>query len=215
MNIYFFCDRISDPKMVSDPGESITEQFKGTINNIYRRGNQITFSEALCLGGQTINICHMIPAESIVVVEEPILLQPCSNTEIATLLILQTTQETGAWGFEHKTQSWHRIFNLFEHSESVWIAPFLCPQVASVSAANNELTPKVTSTNVTQKRRESPWSALEAIWLTTIGLAIFTCLAIGLRLKQPSPYPEVKHSNFRILEDAQPIRPSPNLGSTN
>lgn len=98
MNIYFFCDRIPDPKMVNDLGGSITEQFQGTISNIYRRGNQITFSEALRLGGQTINVCHMIPAESIVVVEEPILLQePWLKAGIDTLLILQTTQETGSW----------------------------------------------------------------------------------------------------------------------
>lgn len=37
MNIYFFYDRIFNPKMVSDIGGSITEQFKGTINNIYRK----------------------------------------------------------------------------------------------------------------------------------------------------------------------------------
>lgn len=130
---------------------------------------------------------------------------------------LPVTPVFSATVFEPKTQSWHRLPNLFEHSESVWaVAPFLRPQVASVSATcNNKLTPQVTSTNVTQKRRESPWSALEAIWLTTIWLAIFICLAIGLKLKQPSPYLEVKHSNFRILEDTQPIRPSPNLGLTN
>lgn len=99
MNIYFFCDRTPDPKMVNDLGGTITDQFEGTISNIYRRGNQITFSEALRLGGQTINTCHLIPAESIVVVEEPILLQePWLKAGISTLLILQTTEETGGWG---------------------------------------------------------------------------------------------------------------------
>lgn len=93
--------------------------------------------------------------------------------------------------FDPKTQSWHRIPHLSERSESVWaVAPFLHPQVAS---------PSPTSV-VAQKRRESSWWVLTALWV-----AIFTCLAVGLRLKQPSTSPEV----------VQPIRPLLNLSSTN
>lgn len=62
--------------------------------------------------------------------------------------------------FDPKTQSWHRIPHLSERSESVWeVAPFFHPQVAS---------PSPTSV-VAQKRRESSWWVLTALWV-----AIFT-----------------------------------------
>ena len=84
--------------------------------------------------------------------------------------------------FDPKTQSWHRIPNLFERSESVRaVAPFICP-----------------STVVTQKRRESSWLVLTALWV-----AIFTFLAVGLRLKQPSTSSALEHV-CSFLEDVQP-----------
>lgn len=99
MNIYFFSEHTPDPKMVKDLSGPITEQFKGIISDIYPRGNQISFTETLHLGGQELKCCHFIPAESIVVVEGPILQQdPWLKAEIATLLILQTTEEAGRWG---------------------------------------------------------------------------------------------------------------------
>ncbi len=99
MNIYYFSELPPDPKMVACLGGAITTQFKGSISDIHRRGNQITFTEAMVIGGQTLNVCQLIPAESIVVVEEPLLLQDAwLKAGVATLLIPQMKQEAGNWG---------------------------------------------------------------------------------------------------------------------
>ncbi len=99
MNIYFFSERIPDPNMVKDLGGAITAQFKGTLSDIHRRNNQIAFTEAVFLDMQTLNICHTIPAESIVVVEGSLLLQePWLKAGITTLLIPQMVQKAGGWG---------------------------------------------------------------------------------------------------------------------
>ena len=102
--------------------------------------------------------------------------------------------------FEPQTQSWHRIPNLFERSESVCaVAPFLCPQLASSSPApRSKVTPQVASTIFAQKRRERHWWVWTALWVV-----IFSLLAIGLRLKQPSTSSAVGHVG-RFLEDVQP-----------
>ena len=98
MNIYFFSHHVADPRMIKELG-GITAQFKGTISNIQRKGNQITFTEALFLGGQEIKCCHMIPAESILVVEGPILLQNAwLKAGVSTLLVPEIKQESGRWG---------------------------------------------------------------------------------------------------------------------
>lgn len=99
MNIYFFAHHTPDPQMLKDLGGTITDRFKGTISDIHRRDNQITFTETLFLGGQELQCCHTIPAESVVVVEGSLLLQePWLKAGIATLLIPQTIQEVGGWG---------------------------------------------------------------------------------------------------------------------
>ncbi len=99
MNIYLFSEHTPDPEMLQELGGAITAQFKGTISDIHRRGDQITFTEALIIGRQTLNICQIIPAESIVVVEAPLLLQDAwLKAGVATLLIPQMKQQEGNWG---------------------------------------------------------------------------------------------------------------------
>ncbi len=94
MNKYYFSELTPDPKMLACLGGAITTQFKGSISDIRRRGNQITFTEAMVIGGQTLNICQLIPAESIVVVEEPLLLQDAwLKAGVATLLKRQAIGE--------------------------------------------------------------------------------------------------------------------------
>lgn len=99
MNIYFFSESTPDSNMIKDLGVPITTQFKDTISDIQRRSNEIVFIENRIIGGQQIKICHTIPAESIVVVDGPILLQDAwLKAGVATLLIPQMKQETGKWG---------------------------------------------------------------------------------------------------------------------
>lgn len=99
MNIYFFSERTADPKMLQDLGGSITVHFKDSIKDIQRRNNEIVFTETRIVCGQQIKICHMIPADSIVVVDGPILLQDAwLKAGVATLLIPEMKQETGRWG---------------------------------------------------------------------------------------------------------------------
>ena len=99
MNIYFFSEYPPDPDMVKDLGDPITTQFKDTISDIQRISNQIVFTENRIIVGQQIKICHTIPAESIVVVDGPILLQDAwLKAGVATLLIPQMKHEAGKWG---------------------------------------------------------------------------------------------------------------------
>ena len=98
MNIYL-SEHIPDPKMLQKMGGAITAQFQGTTSDIHRRGDQITFTEALIIGRQTLNICQIIPAKSIVVVDAPLLLQDAwLKAGVATLLIPQMKQEEGNRG---------------------------------------------------------------------------------------------------------------------
>ena len=99
MNIYFFSEYTPAPDMIKELGAPITAQFKDTISDIQRRSNQIVFTENRIIGGQQILVCHTIPAESIVVVDGPILLQDAwLKAGVATLLIPQMKQEAGKWG---------------------------------------------------------------------------------------------------------------------
>lgn len=100
MHIYFCSENNPDYKMIKALGGAITNHFKGIISDIHRKGNQIAFTETLFIGGEEIKCCHMIPAESIVVVEEaPLILQDAwLKVGIATLLIPQMKQEKGKWG---------------------------------------------------------------------------------------------------------------------
>lgn len=99
MNIYFFSSHEPDAKMISELGAPITAQFKGCVSDIHTKGEQISFTETLYIGGQTIKSCLTIPKGAIVVVEAPPVLQkPWLDAGVHTLLIPQVKQETGAWG---------------------------------------------------------------------------------------------------------------------
>ncbi len=49
MNIYLFSEHTPDPEMLQELGGAITAQFQGTISDIHRRGEQITFTEVLIM----------------------------------------------------------------------------------------------------------------------------------------------------------------------
>lgn len=99
MDVYVFSYHPPDSKMVEDLGGKITTRFKGTISGIQRQGNRITFTETLFLGGQQLKCCHFIPAESIVVVEDPILQQNAwLQAGVGTLLVPQIHQQRNNWG---------------------------------------------------------------------------------------------------------------------
>lgn len=94
MDIYFFSPHAPDPKMIQDLGAPIKTRFKGEISNIVRKGNLISFTETLCLGGQLLKPCHTIPAESIVIVEgSPLLQSAWLAAGVSTLLVPQIKQE--------------------------------------------------------------------------------------------------------------------------
>lgn len=113
--------------------------------------------------------------------------------------------------FDPQTQSWHRLSHVCEGPESVGtVVPSLCTQASQSSATDREES-LVSSTVSASKPKKSFWAFLETIWLSTIGLSMFTCIAIGLRVKQPSPSPEVKNSSWS-LEEVQPRRSALDLG---
>lgn len=79
-----------------------------------------------------------------------------------------------------------KFLNILEHSKSVWaVAPFLSPHppVASYIPVSDATPPQTDSI-----RTKSSWQILATLWV-----AILACLAIGLRLKQPSSDFEVPH----------------------
>ena len=104
MKVYYFSSCTPNPQMIQDLGGQITEQFKGCIKDIHRRDGKIAFTEILWLGGCEIKACHMISADSIVVVDAPPVLQgDWIKAGIQTLLFPQIEQEVGQWwGNSHK-----------------------------------------------------------------------------------------------------------------
>ena len=96
MGVYFFSRHKPDPKMIKDLGGAIT-QIKGTIKDIRRTGDTITFSEII-LAENTDRVQemrqHTISANSVVVAVAPLYLQiEWLNAGIETFLIPQTTRE--------------------------------------------------------------------------------------------------------------------------
>lgn len=100
MNIYYFAAHAPEPEMIKDLGAPITSRFKGDVSDIHRANNNcITFTETLYIGGQRIKSCYTIPANSIIVVEAPPLLQGDWLTAgIKTLLVPIRKQETNDKG---------------------------------------------------------------------------------------------------------------------
>ena len=101
MSIYFFSRHKPDPKMIKDLGGAIT-QIKGTIKDIRRTGDTITFSEII-LAENTDRVQEMreysIPVDSVVVAVAPLYLQiEWLNAGIKSLLIPQTTRELNEEG---------------------------------------------------------------------------------------------------------------------
>ena len=97
MNIYFFSRHNPDPQMVKDLG-GITQQITGTISNISKAGDSISFNEMVFLSENERSIegtkQHTIPANSIVVAVAPLPLQiEWLNAGVETLLIPQTKRE--------------------------------------------------------------------------------------------------------------------------
>lgn len=132
-----------------------------------------------------------------------------SNTAPAntTDMSLSVTPGFSVTVFNLKTQSCHRLSNLFQCSELVWeVAPFCRPQVTSSSlTSTDKITPQGTS-DIINKRTERLWSVLESIWLSIIWVAIIICLGsgLGLNLKQYLPATKVNHSTLKNVEYLQP-----------
>lgn len=101
-NVYFFSRHEAQEAMVSDLGSSITQQFRGTISNIKRVGDNIEFQEIPL--GETAPVVHTIPANSIVVAVAPLPLQEAwLRAGVATFLSPQNKRET--------TKSGEVVFN--------------------------------------------------------------------------------------------------------
>lgn len=112
MNIYFFSRHNPDPKMVKDLG-SITQQFTGTISNISKVGDSISFNELVLLSENQKTIegtsPHTIESASIVVAVAPLPLQiEWLKAGIKTLLIPQTKREvvSGSTVFSYTGLLW-------------------------------------------------------------------------------------------------------------
>ncbi len=114
---------------------------------------------------------------------------------------LPVTPVISATLFDPQTQSWYRLRNILEHSKSVWaVAPFLYPHPPVVCHIHvPDTTHQVTTKRAASKSRKSSWRVLAALWV-----AILTCLAIGLRWKQPSTYPELPHLSEGVNHYIEP-----------
>jgi hypothetical protein len=99
MNIYYFSAHAPEPEMVKDLGAPVTSRFKGDVNDIHRDHNKISFTETLFIGGQRIKSSYTIPADSIVIVEAPPLLQgDWLAAGVTTLLVPIRKKETSDKG---------------------------------------------------------------------------------------------------------------------
>ena len=96
--VHFLSSHEPDPLMVRDLGGTITARIRGGVKDVHRQGDQIAFTETLLIGGDTIKVCHLIPVESIVVIDASILLQKAwLDAGVQALLVPQIKQEVGRW----------------------------------------------------------------------------------------------------------------------
>ena len=163
MNIYFFSNHAPDPKMIEDLNAPITIRFKGSISNIHSRDNQISFTEALRMGGTDIEVCHTVPAESIVIVEAtktPLQVQKFwLEAGVATLLILQVKQEIKSWGYH--TFDYDKLIQV--HKIEVIISPWLRRKSNNINndpiqdREPNQLAPTTTFSQVLNLFRRLIW----------------------------------------------------------
>ena len=102
MNVYFFSRHEAQAQMVADLGGTIAQQFKGTISNIVRDGDNIKFLEMPL--GESEAIAHSIPKDSIVVAVAPLPIQEqWLKAGVSVFLAPQNRRET--------TDSGEVIFN--------------------------------------------------------------------------------------------------------
>ena len=102
MNVYFFSRHEAQPQMIADLGGAIAQQFKGTISNIVRDGDNIKFLEMPL--GETEAVAHSIPKDSIVVAVAPLPIQELwLKAGVSVFLAPQNRRET--------TDSGEVIFN--------------------------------------------------------------------------------------------------------
>jgi hypothetical protein len=93
MNVYFFSRHDAQPQMVADLGGTITQQFRGTISNLSKDGDNIKFLEIPL--GETEAVAHSIPKDSIVVAVAPLPIQEqWLKAGIAVFLAPQNKRET-------------------------------------------------------------------------------------------------------------------------
>jgi hypothetical protein len=93
MNVYFFSRHDAQPQMVADLGNTITQQFRGTISNLSKDGDNIKFLEIPL--GETEAVAHSIPKDSIVVAVAPLPIQEqWLKAGIAVFLAPQNKRET-------------------------------------------------------------------------------------------------------------------------
>ena len=93
MNVYFFSRHDAQQQMITDLGGTITEQFRGTISNITKDGDNIKFLEIPL--GETEAVAHSIPKDSIVVAVAPLPIQEqWLKAGIAVFLSPQNKRET-------------------------------------------------------------------------------------------------------------------------
>jgi serine/threonine protein kinase len=103
-----------------------------------------------------------------------------------TKSFLPVTPIISATLFDPQTQSWCRLPNILEHSKSVWaVAPFMSPRLPVAAYIPFK---KATPPQANSIPTKSSWRVLATLWV-----AILACLAIGLRLKQPSTDSEIPH----------------------
>ncbi|MBW4662242.1 MAG: hypothetical protein KME15_26615 [Drouetiella hepatica Uher 2000/2452] len=141
--IYFLSSREPDPQMIDDLDGTITAHFKGGVKDIHRQGAQIAFTETVFSGENTIKACHLIPTESIVVINAPILLQKAwLDAGVHTLLIPQIKQKIGKWrGIEYKYCGLLRVHKV-EVVTSQWAAPHNSEQETKQTIAQSDPTTK-------------------------------------------------------------------------
>lgn len=91
MKVYFFSRHTADDKMVNHLGGEIAAQYTGTISNIKKQGDFVSFAETPLDGG--VPTTHTIDPDSIVVAVCPLNLQVEWLRTGVTLLVPQTRRE--------------------------------------------------------------------------------------------------------------------------
>ncbi|PSB59725.1 serine/threonine protein kinase [Chroococcidiopsis cubana CCALA 043] len=139
-----------------------------------------------------------------------------SKTKVKALNLINSfltkSPEFSVTVFEPQTRCWYRIQNAGEDSASVQDTALLFQLQTAIplSDTRTKTAPQVSAVEAKNIRKSSRLF-LDLVWLTTIGLAIFTCLSLGIKSHPPAFDLKVELSQICFLPNLQLIQPLLNL----